>query len=111
MTEQEQAEVEAIEAEIKNLDAEFESWQENRGDVHGNQSEIYQRVGENIVKDAQYRQRRHELLQRKAEIEGVSDGVKAYIESKKTKSKLQYSKLDAPAKVDNSLNPLGGKSL
>ena len=70
MTEQEQAEVMAIEAEIKNLDAEFESWQENRGDVHGNQSEIYQRVGENIVKDAQYRQKRHELLQRKAEIEG-----------------------------------------
>ena len=52
MTEQEQAEVRAIEEEIKNLDAEFEVWQEQRGDVHGNQSEIYQRVGENIVKDA-----------------------------------------------------------
>ena len=110
MTEQEQAEVMAIEAEIKNLDAEFESWQENRGDVPGNQSEIYQRVGENIVKDAQYRQRRHELLQRKAEIEGVSDGVKAYLDSKKNKSQLEISKLDN-AKVDNSLNPLGGKSL
>lgn len=110
MTEQEQAEVMAIEAEIKNLDAEFESWQENRGDVSGNQRDVYQRVGENIVKDAQYRQKRQELLQRKAEIEGVSDGVKAYIESKRTKSKLQYSKLDAPQK-DNSLNPLGGKSL
>ena len=110
MTEQEQAEVMAIEAEIKNLDAEFESWQENRGDVHGNQSEIYQRVGENIVKDAQYRQKRQELLQRKAEIEGVGDGVKAYLESKKTKSQFEISKLDN-AKVDNSLNPLGGKSL
>lgn len=110
MTEQEQAEVMAIEEEIKNLDAEFESWQENRGDVPGNQSEIYQRVGENIVKDAQYRQRRHELLQRKAEIEGVSDGVKAYLDSKKNKSQLEISKLDN-AKVDNSLNPLGGKSL
>ena len=52
MTEQEQAEVRAIEEEIKNLDAEFEVWQEQRGDVPGNQSEIYQRVGENIVKDA-----------------------------------------------------------
>ena len=110
MTEQEQAEVRAIEEEIKNLDAEFEVWQEQRGDVPGNQSEIYQRVGENIVKDAQYRQKRQELLQRKAEIEGVGDGVRAYLESKKTKSKLQYSKLDAPQK-DNSLNPLGGKSL
>ena len=110
MTDKEQAEVMAIEAEIKNLDAEFESWQENRGDVPGNQSEIYQRVGENIVKDAQYRQRRHELLQRKAEIEGVSDGVKAYLDSKKNKSQLEISKLDN-AKVDNSLNPLGGKSL
>ena len=110
MTEQEQAEVRAIEEEIKNLDAEFEVWQEQRGDVPGNQSEIYQRVGENIVKDAQYRQKRQELLQRKAEIEGVGDGVRAYLESKKTKSKLQYSKLDAPQK-DNSLNPLGGKAL
>lgn len=31
MTEQEQAEVRAIEEEIKNLDAEFEVWQEQRG--------------------------------------------------------------------------------
>lgn len=108
MTEQEQAVVMAIEAEIKNLDAEFESWQENRGDVSGNQRDVYQRVGENIVKDAQYRQKRQELLQRKAEIEG--DGVKAYLESKKTKSQFEISKLDN-AKVDNSLNPLGGKSL
>lgn len=42
MTEQEQAEVMAIEAEIKNLDAEFESWQENRGDVSGTQRDVYQ---------------------------------------------------------------------
>ena len=108
MTEQEQAEVMAIEAEIKNLDAEFESWQENRGDVPGNQSEIYQRVGENIVKDAQYRQKRQDLLKRKADIEGVSDGVRAYLDGKKNKSQLEFSKLDKP-KEDNSLNPLGGK--
>ena len=99
MTEQEQAEVMAIEAEIKNLDAEFESWQENRGDVSGSQKDVFQ-----------YRQKRQELLQRKAEIEGVGDGVKAYLESKKNKSQLEISKLDN-AKVDNSLNPLGGKSL
>lgn len=110
MTEQEEKELWAIDTKLNALDAEFESWQENRGDVPGNQSEIYQRVGENIVKDAQYRQRRHELLQRKAEIEGVGDGVKAYLESKKTKSQFEISKLDN-AKVDNSLNPLGGKSL
>ena len=110
MTEQEQAEVRAIEEEIKNLDAEFEVWQEQRGDVPGNQSEIYQRVGENIVKDAQYRQKRQALLKRKADIEGVSDGVRAYLDSKKNKSQLEISKLDN-AKVDNSLSPLGGKSL
>lgn len=108
MTEQEQAEVRAIEEEIKNLDAEFEVWQEQRGDVLGNQSEIYQRVGENIVKDAQYRQKRQDLLKRKADIEGVSDGVRAYLDGKKNKSQLEFSKLDKP-KEDNSLNPLGGK--
>lgn len=58
MIEQEQAVVMAIEAEIKNLDAEFELWQESRGDVSGNQKDVYQRVGENIVRDAQYRQKR-----------------------------------------------------
>ena len=110
MTEQEEKELWAIDTKLNALDAEFEAWQENRGDVSGNQRDVYQRVGENIVKDAQYRQKRQELLQRKAEIEGVGDGVKAYLESKRTKSKLQYSKLDAPQK-DNSLNPLGGKSL
>ena len=108
MTEQEQAEVRAIEEEIKNLDAEFEVWQEQRGDVPGNQSEIYQRVGENIVKDAQYRQKRQDLLKRKADIEGVSDGVRAYLDGKKNKSQMEFSKLDKP-KEDNSLNPLGGK--
>lgn len=108
MTEQEQAEVRAIEEEIKNLDAEFEVWQEQRGDVPGNQSEIYQRVGENIVKDAQYRQKRQDLLKRKADIEGVSDGVRAYLDGKKNKSQLEFSKLDKP-KEDKSLNPLGGK--
>lgn len=108
MTEQEQAEVRAIEEKIKNLDAEFEVWQEQRGDVPGNQSEIYQRVGENIVKDAQYRQKRQDLLKRKADIEGVSDGVRAYLDGKKNKSQLEFSKLDKP-KEDNSINPLGGK--
>ena len=108
MTEQEHAVVMAIEAEIKNLDAEFESWQENRGDVSGNQRDVYQRVGENIVKDAQYRQKKQDLLKRKADIEGVSDGVRAYLDGKKNKSQLEFSKLDKP-KEDNSLNPLGGK--
>ena len=110
MTEQEEKELWAIDTKLNALDAEFEAWQENRGDVSGNQRDVYQRVGENIVKDAQYRQKRQELLQRKAEIEGVGDGVKAYLESKKTKSQFEISKLDN-AKVDNSLNPLGGKSL
>ena len=110
MTEQEQAEVMAIEAEIKNLDAEFEAWQEARGNVHGNLSEVYQQVGGNISKEAQYLAERQSLINRKYEIEGASDGVRAYLESKKTKSQFEISKLDN-AKVDNSLNPLGGKSL
>ena len=110
MTDQEQAEVMAIEAEIKNLDAEFEAWQEARGNVHGNLSEVYQQVGGNISKEAQYLAERQSLINRKYEIEGASDGVRAYLDSKKNKSQLEISKLDN-AKVDNSLSPLGGKSL
>ena len=47
-------------------------------------------------------------MKRKADIEGVSDGVRAYLDGKKNKSQLEFSKLDKP-KEDNSLNPLGGK--
>ena len=108
MTEQEKAVVGAIEQEIKALDAEFEAAQVGRGNIEGCQSDVYQRVGENIVREAQYQQKRHELLMRKAEIEGVSDGVRAFLEGKKAKSQLEYSKLDG-IKQDDSLNPLGGK--
>ena len=100
MTEQEQAEVRAIEEEIKNLDAEFEVWQEQRGDVPGNQSEIYQRVGENIVKDAQYRQKRQDLLKRKADIEGVSDGVRAYLDGKKNKANWRFPSWISPKRIN-----------
>lgn len=110
MTEQEEKELWAIDTKLNALDAEFEAWQEARGNVHGNLSEVYQQVGGNISKEDQYLAERQSLINRKYEIEGASDGVRAYLDSKKNKSQLEISKLDN-AKVDNSLSPLGGKSL
>lgn len=53
MTEQEEKELWAIDTKLNALDAEFEAWQEARGNVHGNLSEVYQQVGGNISKEAQ----------------------------------------------------------
>lgn len=111
MTELEARELETIEARLKDLDSEFEGWQEARCNVQGaNLKEVYNAVGGNIVKEAAYNAERARLLSRRNELIEVSAGVKAYLEEQKHKGQFAVSKLDG-VKEDNSLNPFGGKSL
>lgn len=103
-----------IEEEIKMLDAEFEEWQENRGNVTGTNAEIAQSVGENIVREVEYRNKRRTLEKEHNELTGVSDAVKSYLESLEKPGQMGVSKLDVQqgrAQIDTSLNPLGGKQL
>lgn len=114
MTEEQKIALECVEAEIKALDAEYQEWKNQRVAPTGTQAQVLQHVGENAMKERDYLNKRQMYERTKADIIGVSDGVKSFLESKKTKQPLEYSKFDVDAgvvKVDNSLNPFGGKDL
>lgn len=103
-------ELKSIESKLRVLDVDFEAWQEARANVQGSQSEVFQQVGENIVKEVRYQMERQALMKRKNDLVGVSDGVKSYLEGKKQPGKFEKSKL-TNEKPDNTLNPFGGKAL
>lgn len=114
MTEEQKIALECVEAEIKALDAEYQEWKSQRVAPTGTQAQVLQHVGENAMKERDYLNKRQMYERAKADIVGVSDGVKAYLEGQKTKSPFEYSKFDVDAgvaAVDNSLSPLGGKEL
>lgn len=115
MTQEEKAiRISEIDNEIKALDAEFEEWQTSRGNVAGNNAEVYQQVGTNMLKEVEYQKKRQSLEQERRDLTPVSDAVNAYLESIKKSGQLEQSKLDVQqgkANIDNSLNPLGGKAV
>lgn len=114
MTEEQKIALECIEAEIKALDTEYQEWRSQRIAPMGTQTQTFQYVGENAMKEREYLNKRQMYERTKADIVGVSDSVKAYLEGQKTKSPLEYSKFDVDAgavKVDNTLNTFVGKEL
>lgn len=112
--EEKQIRISGIDNEIKMLDAEFLNWQESRDKVAGNNAEVFQQVGANMVKEIEYRNKQRWLEDERRELSAVSDAVNAYLESIKKPGQLEQSKLDVQqgkAQIDNSLNPLGGKEV
>lgn len=112
--EEKQIRISEIDNEINALDAEFKEWQASRGNVAGNNAEVYQQVGANMLKEIEYQKKRRCLEDERRDLSPVSDAVNAYLESIKKSGQLEQSKLDVQqgkANIDNSLNPLGGKAV
>ncbi len=112
--EEKQIRISEIDDEIKMLDAEFLKWQESRDKVAGNNAEVFQQVGANMLKEIEYQNKRRCLEDERRGLSEVSNAVNAYLESIKKPGQLEQSKLDVQqgkAQIDNSLNPLGGKAV
>lgn len=112
MTEADRAMVDIYNKMINDLDNEFQSARENQAAISGNQRDVFQRVGENILAERRYQEQRDNLVKLRDDIVGVSPVVEAFLD--KTKNPLEVSKFDVDAgkvKVDTSMNPLGGKEV
>lgn len=112
MTESDKAMVDIYDKMISDLDNEFQSARESQEKLVGSQSEVFQRVGENMLAARKYQQQRDNLVKLRDDIVGVSPVVEAFLD--KTKNPLEVSKFDVDAgkvKVDTSMNPLGGKEV
>jgi len=82
-----------------------------------NQKDLFQMIGENAVKRAEYERKREMLVRQRDDVIGVSDHIREYLESRKEnpnrkREPLDFSKFDVDSgdtTVDNSLLMLGKK--
>lgn len=112
MTEADKAMVDIYNKMINDLDNEFQSARENQAAISGNQRDVFQRVGENMLDERKYQEQRDNLVRLRDDIVGVSPAIEAFLD--KTKKPLEFSKFDVDsgkAKIDTSMNPLGGKEV
>lgn len=112
MTETQMAIIEIYKKQIADLEKEYYSAKENQTIIEGSQAEVYQRVGQNLMAEKEFQDEKRFLENAIADIVGVSDSVTAFLDA--NKKPLEYSKFDVDAesaRVDSSLNPLGGKAL
>lgn len=109
MTEADKAMVDIYNKMINDLDNEFQSAMESQEKIAGNQKEVFQRVGENMLAEKKYQEQRSNIVKLRDDIIGVSPAVEAFLHKKEPVSKFD---VDAgKAKIDTSMNPLGGKEL
>lgn len=109
MTEVQKEVIQIFEKQIADLKKEHDTNYNNQPEITGNRAEIYQKIGENMMKEREYLRQIKQLEDAIADIIGVSPAVAAYIEKPPVESKFE---VDAgTAKIDNSLNPMEGKSL
>lgn len=104
--------IEYYNKQIEDLDNEFQTFKESQTEIGGNQSQIFQRVGENMLAERKYQEQRDNLVRLRDDIVGVSPAIEAFLD--KTKKPLEFSKFDVDsgkAKIDTSMNPLGGKEV
>lgn len=94
---------------IEQLDNEYAETLKAQEISAGNQNEVFGQVAKNMVAEQTYQRERHRLVNLKNEATPLSSGVEKFINPGKVESKFE---VDAgTSKVDNSLNPLGGKKL
>ena len=110
--------IQYYERQIAELDrdylSEMECRQKPSATVGKNQKELFQMVGENALFTNKYHSRREQLVRALDEIIGVSPAVQEYLDAKKSKKPIEYSKFDVDAgitTIDNSLEPLKGKEI
>lgn len=112
MTETQMAIVEMYKKQIADLETEYYTAKENQAAIRGSQADVYQRVGQNLMAEKEFQDKKMFLENAIADIVGVSDGVTAFLDT--NKKPLEHSKFDVDAgraKIDTSMNPLGGKEL
>lgn len=112
MTEADKAMVDIYNKMIADLENEYFTAKQNQGEITGNQAEVYQKVGQNMLAEKEFYDKKRKLEELRDDVIGVSDGVKSFLDT--NKKPFEISKLDVDegrVKIDNSLNPLGGKAL
>ena len=112
MTEADKAIIEIYKKQIADLEKEYYTAKQNQGEITGNQADVFQQVGQNMLAEKEFHDKKMQLENAIADIVGVSEGVTAFLD--KTKKPLEFSKFDVDAgkeKIDNSLNPFVGKAL
>lgn len=109
MTEADKAMVGVYNKMIEDLENEYFTAKQNQEQITGSQNEVYQKVGQNILAENKFYEKKRELERLRDEAIGVSSGVEAFLNSKPEASKFD---VDAgEVKIDDSLNRLGGKAL
>lgn len=109
MTEADKAMVGVYNKMIEDLENEYFTAKQNQEQITGSQNEVYQKVGQNILAENKFYEKKRELERLRDEAIGVSSGVEAFLNNKPETSKFD---VDAgKVKIDDSLNRLGGKAL
>jgi hypothetical protein len=94
---------------IENLDSEEVQRHRETVVAIGNQREVYQQVGESMRAELSYQNKRHELVRLREQYKEVSPNVQAFLTKKPIETKFDVD--SGKAKLDTSLNPLGGKEV
>ena len=108
MTTQQAANNAHIRAQIARLDQERED--RLQGQYTGNKGQIRDQIAANMKAEQDFQKRRAELV-RLLESEEISPAVQEYINPKNQKPASKFDLDEGKENLDNSLNPLGGKSL
>ena len=94
---------------LAKLDADHQEEIKAREMATGNQSEVFSEVGRRAVADREYQTKRKRYLEAINEEEEVSSGVENFLKKEEPVSKFDVD--SGRAKLDDSLNPLGGKKI
>jgi hypothetical protein len=94
---------------LAKLEADYQKEVESREMATGNQAEVYSEVGRRAVADREFQTKRSRYLEAINEEEEVSSGVASFLKKDEPVSKFD---LDSnKSKLDDSMNPLGGKQI
>lgn len=97
---------------IADLDKEHTEALESQGEIQGNNLAVRTEIANRQSANIKYLRERERLIKLRNEAMDVSKGVADYIAQKKAKAPASKFDLDAGTdKVDDSLNPLGGKKI
>lgn len=96
-------------AMIQDLDRQHEEEKSSQLAAAGNRREVYNQVGKNMLFEKEYLDKRKKLVELKNDSIEVSPGVEAWLNPKKVETKFDLD--NGSATLDDSLNPLSGKSL
>lgn len=96
----------ALDAEIAALDKSFVEVDIKQG----NQAEIYDQVAKRAYNQTSYESKRSRLVKLRNELEGPSPAVQNFLKGE-TKVESKFDVEAGKAKIDNSLFPLGGRSI